>query len=198
MFLQAKDTPPKMSDTASILSRLNLSLKMKQSKNEIAILGGGCFWCTEAIFKRLKGVKSVIPGYAGGQTKNPSYKKVSSQTSGHAEVVKITFDSKKISYDDLLEVFWHTHDPTTKDRQGHDVGNQYRSIILYTDLEQRKKAEKKKQKHFLTEILPLKEFYEAEEEHHNYFERHQGAAYCQTVISPKIKQLEQKFTDKLK
>ena len=150
---------------------------MKQ-ENQIAIFGGGCFWCTEAVYAELKGVVSVMPGYAGGHIKNPTYEQVCTGTTGHAEVIKIEFDPNQISYDDLLTVFFATHDPTTLNRQGNDVGMQYRSIIIYTNQEQKKKAEEfiknlnesdPTGKPVVTELKALDAFYEAEEYHRQYF-----------------------------
>lgn len=177
------------------------------SKNEVAVFGGGCFWCTEAIFQQLKGVISVTPGYAGGHVPNPSYNEVSSGTTGHAEVARIEFDPAEIPYEDLLEVFMHLHDPTTLNRQGYDVGSQYRSIILYIGDQQKKLAEKeiKKltsdkefKKPIVTEIKPLDKFYEAEDYHKNYYLNNQDKPYCQLIISPKLTHLRQKYSNKLK
>ncbi len=170
---------------------------------EKATLGGGCFWCLEAIYKRVRGVVKVVPGYAGGHVPNPTYEMVKSGTTGHAEVVQITYDPDVITYLELLEVFWHIHDPTTPNRQGNDVGPQYRSIILYHNEEQRRIAEESKRTHeemgiwpgkFVTEIVPLREFYEAEEYHHNYYERHPENPYCQIVIAPKVRKFLAKFS----
>lgn len=169
---------------------------------EIAIFGGGCFWCTEAILKQLKGVAEVIPGYAGGKTKNPIYGQVSSGKTGHAEVVKIEFDPEKISYRDLLTVFFSSHDPTTLNRQGADVGSQYRSIILTTSDEQRQQAEDFIQEintsemtgdEVVTEVKPLDTFYEAEAEHQDFYNRNQEYGYSLAVISPKLKKVREKF-----
>lgn len=166
---------------------------------EYATLGGGCFWCIEAIFERTEGVKSVVPGYAGGSTDNPTYEDVCTGTTGHAEVARISFDPEKLSYSDLLQVFWKAHDPTTLNRQGADVGPQYRSIILYHDDGQRDLAEKAKRelegagyfkKPVLTEIKALDTFYPAEEYHQDYFNKHPYAGYCTFVIRPKLKKLE--------
>ncbi len=178
-----------------------------KTKNEIAVFGGGCFWCTEAIFKMLKGVVSVTSGYAGGQMDNPSYYKVSEGNTGHAEVIRIEFDPKVIPYRDLLDVFWHTHDPTTLNRQGADSGTQYRSVVLYGNDEQKKIAEEslkdlKKSGEFknpiVTEIKPLDKFYEAEDYHKNYYEKYSFEPYCQVVISPKLQHLREKYSSKLK
>ncbi len=176
------------------------------NKVETAVFGGGCFWCTEAIFLKLKGVESVVSGYAGGKVENPTYGKVSMGFSGHAEVIKVEFDPSVISYDELLDIFWHVHDPTTLNQQGADVGTQYRSIILYTSEEQKETAEKMlaelQTKEFnnavVTEILPLDTFYTAEEYHQNYFEQNKSEPYCQIVIEPKVQKFLKKYADKVK
>jgi peptide-methionine (S)-S-oxide reductase len=169
------------------------------NKTEIADLGGGCFWCMEAVFERLPGVISVTSGFAGGTTENPTYRDVCSETTGHAEVTEIEFDPAKISYQKLLEVFWQAHDPTTLNRQGADEGTSYRSIILYRDKKQELLAEKSKleaQRDFsnpiVTEIVPLKKFYKAEDYHQVYFDNNFNAPYCQVVIAPKLEKLEKK------
>jgi len=166
---------------------------------EIADLGGGCFWCMEAVFERLPGVISVTSGYAGGTTENPTYREVCTETTGHAEVTEVAFDPDKISYAKLLEVFWQAHDPTTLNRQGADVGTSYRSIILYRDEKQKLIAEKSKlaaQNDFrnpiVTEIVPLKKFYPAEDYHQEYFDNNSSQGYCQVVIAPKLEKLEKK------
>ncbi len=172
---------------------------------EIAIFGNGCFWCTEAIFNRLQGVHSVVSGYAGGKTKNPTYYDVSDGETGHAEVLKIEFNPKKISYEQLLDVFYHTHDPTSLNKQGADVGTQYRSIILFNSDAQKKIAEeftKKVQKDFdkpiVTEIVPLDTFYDAESYHQNYYEKNSFQPYCQLVITPKIDKFKKRYLALLK
>jgi peptide-methionine (S)-S-oxide reductase len=169
------------------------------NKTEIADLGGGCFWCMEAVFERLPGVISVTSGFAGGTTENPTYRDVCSETTGHAEVTEIEFDPAKISYDQLLNVFWQAHDPTTLNRQGNDEGTSYRSIILYRDKKQELLAEKSKleaQKNFsnpiVTEIVPLKKFYKAEDYHQQYYDNNSSQGYCQVVIAPKLEKLEKK------
>jgi peptide-methionine (S)-S-oxide reductase len=169
------------------------------NKTEIADLGGGCFWCMEAVFERLPGVLSVTSGFAGGTTENPTYQQVCTETTGHAEVTEIEFDPAKISYQKLLEVFWQAHDPTTLNRQGADEGTSYRSIILYRDKKQELLAEKSKleaQNDFhnpiVTEIVPLKKFYKAEDYHQEYFDNNSNAPYCQVVIAPKLEKLEKK------
>jgi peptide-methionine (S)-S-oxide reductase len=172
---------------------------MNTKKTEIADFGGGCFWCMEAVFERLPGVVSVTSGFAGGTTENPTYEQVCTETTGHAEVTEIEFDPAKISYAKLLEVFWQAHDPTTLNRQGADVGTSYRSIILYRDEKQKLFAEKSKlaaQENFsspiVTQIVPLKKFYKAEDYHHQYYDNNTNAPYCQVVIAPKLEKLEQK------
>ncbi|MBI2089715.1 MAG: peptide-methionine (S)-S-oxide reductase MsrA [Deltaproteobacteria bacterium] len=175
--------------------------------NEVAVFGGGCFWCTEAVFAELRGVMSVIPGYAGGSMKNPTYEEVCSGRTGHAEVTRIESDPSQVTYRDLLTVFFATHDPTTLNRQGSDVGTQYRSIILYASEEQKREAERFIRelndssaygKPVVTEIKPLGEFYEAEEYHRKYYENNSYQPYCQVVISPKLHKLHKQFTDLLK
>jgi len=164
---------------------------------ELATFGGGCFWCTEALFQTLDGVKSVTSGYAGGNKANPTYAEVCTGKTGHAEVIQVKFDPRKISYAKLLDVFWEVHDPTTLNRQGPDAGTQYRSIILYSDETQKKEAEKSKaeaQKNFkeliVTEIVPLAKFYPAEAYHQNYFLNNPDQPYCRAVIRPKLEKLE--------
>jgi peptide-methionine (S)-S-oxide reductase len=175
------------------------------TQTETAVLGGGCFCCLEATFQMVAGVTNVVPGYAGGHTKDPDYWSVASKKSGHAEVVRVEFDPAIISYADILDIFWALHDPTTKDRQGHDVGPEYRSIILYGSPEQQRRAEISRdqaqahwQNPIVTEIKPLDAFYEAEEEHHNFFKKHPEMAYCQIVINPKIAKLRATFAYRLK
>jgi len=163
---------------------------------QTATFGGGCFWCAEAVFQRIPGVKSVVSGFAGGTTENPTYPDVCTGATGHAEVIQIKFDPAVISYDKLLEIFWEAHDPTTLNRQGADRGTQYRSIILYADEAQKKAAEKSKAQaapHFsspiVTQIVPLTKFYPAEEHHQNYYNLHTDQGYCQVVIGPKLHKL---------
>lgn len=172
-------------------------------KIEIAVFGGGCFWCTEAVFSSLKGVTKVTPGYAGGSAIQPTYLQVCGGKTGHAEVIKIEYDPAVISYNDLLEVFFYTHDPTTVNRQGNDIGEQYRSIILYTNQEQKVSAEQQINKlntskeftrPIATEIRPLTEFYEAEDYHQRYYENNKGQPYCQMIIGPKLAKFKNKFT----
>ena len=165
-------------------------------KLEAATFGGGCFWCAEAVFQRIPGVKSVVSGFAGGATPNPTYEQVCTGDTGHAEVVRIEFDPSLITYDKLLEVFWEAHDPTTLNRQGNDAGTQYRSIILYSNEAQKSAAEKSKAeaaRHFsspiTTQIVPLTKFYPAEKYHQNYYNEHQSQNYCQFIIRPKLRKL---------
>jgi peptide methionine sulfoxide reductase msrA/msrB len=174
---------------------------------EKATFGAGCFWCTEAVFEQVEGVRSVVSGYSGGQVKNPSYKQVITGTTGHAEVVQVTYDPKAVSYKDLLEVFWQTHDPTTLNRQGPDVGPQYRSVIFYHNEQQRRLAAYYKQRvdasnlyraPIVTEISPFREFYPAEEYHQEYYERNRRQRYCRFVIHPKLEKLKKVFREKLK
>lgn len=166
-------------------------------KLDRATFAGGCFWCTEAIFQRIKGVKSVTPGYTGGKIPNPSYEDVCSGMTGHAESIEIIFDPETISYEELLGIFWQSHDPTTVNRQGSDVGTQYRAAIFYHNDDQRKIAEKSKfalqrqlGKLVVTEIKPAGEFYKAEKSHQNYYNNNKSEGYCRIVISPKLKKLK--------
>lgn len=179
----------------------------KDQKTAEAVFGNGCFWCTEAIFQQLEGVLKVESGYSGGNTPNPTYEEVCTGTTGHAEVIRITYDPAKISYATLLEAFWESHDPTTLNRQGNDVGTQYRSVIFYGNEEERKEAEyyKKKlqesgayDKPIVTEISPLKEYYKAENYHQNYYNQNGSAPYCHYVIRPKLEKFKKAFADKLK
>lgn len=177
-----------------------------KSKEEL-VLAGGCFWCTEAIFQRIEGVEKVVSGYTGGNIKNPAYREVCTGRTGHAEGIKITFERNRVSIEELLEVFFATHDPTTLNSQGNDDGTQYRSAIFYTTEEQREKAERfiselgnKKvfEDPIITEVKPLGIFYKAEDEHLNYYNENTQQPYCQFVISPKIEKLNNYFSDKLK
>ncbi len=168
-------------------------------ERERAVFGAGCFWCTEAIFRRVDGVNSVMPGYAGGMKPNPAYEEVCTGTTGHAEVAEIHFDPKKISFEILLDIFWQSHDPTTLNRQGADIGTQYRSAIFYTNEGQRVGAEKSKalaQKMFkdpiVTEIVPLTQIYQAEDYHQKYYDNNPNAPYCRFVIKPKLDKLKSK------
>lgn len=167
----------------------------------LATHGGGCFWCIEAVYQLVKGVKTVTPGYAGGHTENPTYDTVCSGTTGHAEVIQIKFDPKTISYRQILQIFFYVHDPTTLNRQCNDVGPQYRSIILYHDKEQQSVAEKVIRdfapklwnKPVVTEIVPLEKFWPAEKYHQNYFQNNPSQAYCQVIINPKLEKFKKEF-----
>jgi peptide-methionine (S)-S-oxide reductase len=174
---------------------------------ETATLGGGCFWCTEAVFTQMRGVVSVYPGYAGGSVPNPSYEDVCTGRTGHAEVVQVDFDPAQLSYSDLLRVFFTVHDPTTRNRQGADVGTQYRSIILYHNAAQKAAAEKVVQEigaaklwrgAIVTELAPFTRFYPAEEYHRDYFRRNPEKSYCQLVIAPKVSKFRKAYLDRLK
>jgi len=176
-------------------------------KQETIVFGGGCFWCTEAVFETLKGVISVMPGYAGGNTQNPTYESVSGGRTGHAEVIQIEYNPTQVSFDDLLTVFFATHDSTTPDRQGADVGPQYRSIILYTTNEQKEFADKKIKeindsssagKPVVTETKMLDKFYPAEEYHRDYYSKNSEKSYCQIVINPKLEKVKKDFANLLK
>ena len=178
------------------------TVAIKTEKNQVAILGGGCFWCTEAVFELLEGVDSVVSGYAGGANPNPTYEQICTGTTGHAEVIKISFNPSEISYDQLLETFGECHDPTTLNRQGADTGTQYRSTIMYVDEDQKLMAEAWKKKlgsklaaPVVTEIVPSPVFYPAEDYHQDYFRRNPNQGYCTFVIRPKLKKL--KLEDKL-
>ncbi len=173
-------------------------------RKEAAVFGGGCFWCTEAVFQSLKGVVSVTSGYAGGTKPNPTYEEVSSGRTGHAEVIKIEFDPTEISFGTLLTVFFATHDPTTPNRQGNDVGEQYRSIVLYSNEEQREKTEKfikelertsKEGGEIVTEVKPLGEFYEAEDYQRDFYKKNSSAPYCQVIINPKLQKVQKRFSE---
>lgn len=176
-------------------------------KKQLIVFGGGCFWCTEAVFTMLKGVISVESGYAGGATKNPTYEQICNGDTGHAEVIKTEYDADVISLETLLTVFFASHDPTTKNRQGNDVGTQYRSIILYENEEQKTIAEKfvaelnashEKGAPITTEIKILDAFYPAEDYHKNYYEQNKNQAYCQVVINPKLAKVQKEFAKLLK
>lgn len=176
-------------------------------RREIATLAGGCFWCIEAVYQQLKGVQGVVSGYTGGQVENPTYHQVCRGSTGHAEAVQIAFDPDVISFADILDVFWVTHDPTTLNRQGPDVGTQYRSAIFYHSDEQRETAEKSKQQAdasglwpdaIVTEIVPAATFYEAEGYHQNYYRQNPSQPYCYVMIEPKLQKLRKAFTDRLK
>jgi peptide-methionine (S)-S-oxide reductase len=177
------------------------------NQRAVATFGAGCFWCVEAVFQQLKGVERVVSGYAGGRIENPTYRQVCTGATGHAEAIQVTFDPEVISFEDLLEVFWRTHDPTTLNRQGADVGTQYRSAIFYHDDEQRATAEKSKRAAqaaglwadpIVTEIVPFTNFYEAEGYHQNYYRDNPNQTYCRLVIDPKIRKFHKEFQDRLK
>lgn len=174
--------------------------------NTVATFGAGCFWCVEAIFQRLEGVQSVVSGFSGGSVKNPTYQQVISGTTGHAEVVHIQYDSEKVTFGELLEVFWMTHDPTTPNRQGADVGTQYRSAVFFHNEEQKRLAHYYKDRldkagvftnKIVTEITPFEAFYPAEDYHQNYFNNNPNQAYCAFVIRPKLDKFKEVFSDKL-
>jgi peptide-methionine (S)-S-oxide reductase len=176
-------------------------------RTELATLGGGCFWCTEAVFAELRGVQKVLPGYSGGAVPHPTYEQVCGGRTGHAEVVQVSFDPDELSYRDVLTIFLTTHDPTTLNRQGGDVGPQYRSVILYHSPEQRTTAEvviremdgqKLWKGPIVTEVVPLTAFYPAEEYHHNYFAKNPYAGYCLMVIAPKVAKFRKQYTDRLR
>ncbi|OGG73014.1 peptide-methionine (S)-S-oxide reductase [Candidatus Kaiserbacteria bacterium RIFCSPLOWO2_01_FULL_53_17] len=169
-----------------------------------AVFGGGCFWCTEAVFKMLKGVNRIEPGYAGGFIVNPSYEQVSAGDTGHAEVIRVTYDPTLISYEDLLTVFFGSHDPTTPNRQGNDVGEQYRSVIFYQDEEEKRMAgatiEKfqdyaKEGLKIVTQVLPLRDFFPAEDYHKDYYKKNSSANYCQLIIEPKLEKVRKRFAE---
>jgi len=205
----AKNKNSKMS-TSTSLSKNNGSTPASSTPltaTDTATFGTGCFWCTEAIFQQLEGVEKVTSGYSGGTVPNPTYEQVCSKTTGHAECLNIMYDPKKISFDELLEVFWQTHDPTTLNRQGGDVGTQYRSVVFYHNEEQRAKTAKYKSeldksgafaKPIVTTLEQFTVFYPAEEEHQNYYRNNTSQGYCQFVIRPKVEKFEKVFKSKLK
>ena len=183
------------------------TMNTQNTNLETATFGSGCFWCNEAIFERVKGISKVVSGYSGGSVDNPTYEEVCNGTTGHAECTQITFDPAVITYDELLEIFWKMHDPTTLNRQGNDVGTQYRSVIFYHNDGQKQKAEyyKKKlteekiwDKPIVTEITKLEKFYPAEDYHQEYYDNNPNQGYCTYVITPKVEKLEKIFKDKLK
>jgi peptide-methionine (S)-S-oxide reductase len=177
----------------------NLPTELPPAGQQLATFGAGCFWCTEAVFQKVKGVHAVQSGYSGGAVKNPTYDEVCSGTTGHAEVIQIGFDPAVVSFAQLLDVFWHTHDPTTPNQQGNDVGSQYRSVIFFRDEEQRTIAERSKRdldqsgafaQPIVTEIVPYVEFFAAEAYHQDFFQKHPHHPYCRVVIPPKLKKLQ--------
>jgi peptide-methionine (S)-S-oxide reductase len=190
-----------------VLMLLIFSNEIMGKELEKATLGGGCFWCTEAVYLELKGVVDVKPGYSGGHVKNPSYKEVCNETTGHAEVVQITFDPEVVSFSEILEVFFVTHDPTTLNRQGNDVGTQYRSAIFYHSESQKQTAQKVIElltkdkvynKAIVTEVTAFNAFYPAEDYHINYFARNKNQPYCQYVVAPKVEKFRKVFKEKMK
>lgn len=181
--------------------------KPMNDKSQLATFGAGCFWCTEAVFLNVKGVSKVVSGYEGGKVKNPTYREVCTGETGHAEVTQITFDPSKVTFEELLEVFWNTHDPTTLNKQGADEGTQYRSVVFYHNEDQKKVAEAYKKQldasniyksPIVTEITPASTFYAAEDYHQNYYELNPSQGYCQYVIRPKVEKFKKQFASKLK
>lgn len=199
---------PKEKEKEQLISENKEPVKMEVEKGlEVATFGGGCFWCTEAIFLELEGVKKVESGYTGGKVANPTYDEVSTGTTGHAEATQITFDPAKISFGELLEIFFATHDPTTLNRQGADVGTQYRSEVFYHNDAQKKitedyikvlNTENTFGKPVVTKVSPAPKFYVAEDYHQNYYARNKGKSYCSYVITPKVEKVRKQYSDKLK
>ena len=190
-----------------MIDKKTTTKQMIENNLTTATFGNGCFWCTEAIFQQLKGVKKVLPGYTGGAVKKPTYKEVCTGTTGHAEAIQITFDATIISYRELLEVFFYTHNPTTLNQQGADIGTQYRSAIFYHDESQKKDAEniikqlendKVYDSKIVTEITPFGVYYEAEQYHQNYYNNNKSQGYCRAVINPKLDKFIKKYGDKIK
>jgi peptide-methionine (S)-S-oxide reductase len=197
----------KNNKSKTIQTNIMMTNEVNNKELDTALFGAGCFWCVEAMFQRLDGVVKVESGYAGGHALNPTYKEVCTGTTGHAEVCRITFDPKEISYETLLSIFWQTHDPTTLNRQGNDVGTQYRSSIFYYNDVQKQLAEKYKTElnasgafssPIVTEIIAVSNYYPAEDYHQNYYNQNSEQSYCQFVIAPKVEKLEKVFKDKLK
>jgi peptide-methionine (S)-S-oxide reductase len=197
----------KNNKSKTIQTNIMMTNEVNNKELDTALFGAGCFWCVEAMFQRLDGVVKVESGYAGGHALNPTYKEVCTGTTGHAEVCRITFDPKEISYETLLSIFWQTHDPTTLNRQGNDVGTQYRSSIFYYNDVQKQLAEKYKTElnasgafssSIVTEIIAVSNYYPAEDYHQNYYNQNSEQSYCQFVIAPKVEKLEKVFKDKLK
>ncbi|MBK7681271.1 MAG: peptide-methionine (S)-S-oxide reductase MsrA [Bacteroidia bacterium] len=208
ILLMSCGNPQASSNTSSGMNTMETTME-KNTNGELdtAIFGAGCFWCVEAIFQQLEGVEKVASGYSGGARENPTYDQVCSGATGHAEVIQVIYDPAKISFVDLLEVFWGVHDPTTLNRQGADVGTQYRSVIFYTNADQKKLAEDYKKKlnasgafpqPVVTEISPLKSFFVAENYHQNYFNENGNQPYCSLVIRPKLDKFKKVFGDKMK
>lgn len=201
------DDDVNMKLTGGKLEIMNQTNDRTSKDTQVATLGGGCFWCLEPLYADLQGVKDVVVGYSGGSVPDPSYEQVCTGRTGHAEVVQVTFDPETVSYREILEVFFAIHDPTTPNRQGADVGPQYRSAIFYHDDDQRRVAEEVIQeleeediwgKPIVTEVSPIKEFYEAEEYHQEYYQKNPNQGYCRVVIAPKVSKFRQKYQSKLK
>jgi methionine-S-sulfoxide reductase len=189
--------------TSPVSGAQNQTMTQTNEPVAVATLGGGCFWCTEAIYKMLPGVKSIVSGYAGGKVENPTYQQVCTGASGHAEVIQISYDPSRISYETILKTFWEVHDPTTLNQQGADIGTQYRSVIMFHDAAQKAIAEKSKieaQKQFtrpiVTEIVPFDKFYAAEGYHQDYYKNNPMQGYCRAVIRPKVEKFEKKMKEK--
>lgn len=206
MFMLACSSNAQNEKTTAKLTG-STSMEQNEGNLETATFGAGCFWCVEAIFEELKGVKTVVAGYAGGHVENPTYKQVTTGTTGHAEVTRLTYDPSVVSYKQLLEVFWHTHNPTTLNRQGNDVGPQYRSVIFYHNEEQKKIAEESLKRTdasdlwedpIVTEIQPISNYSQAENYHQDYYANNPNAGYCQVVIAPKLKKFRKDFSHMLK
>ncbi len=206
-FTGCAQTPEKPFEQSRSFQSMTQKNTSRTAAVDTATFGAGCFWCTEAQFQQLKGVLSVESGYMGGKTANPTYKQVSTGNTGHAEVIRVTYDPSVLSYDELLAAFWQSHDPTTLNRQGADVGTQYRSAIFYYSPEQKEKAEKYKtqlnaEKAFgdpvVTEIVPEAPFYVAEDYHQNYYNENGNQPYCQMIVRPKLEKFKKVFADKLK
>lgn len=203
-----RENPNKTMAFAQSFNNSSSAGKLTGSENlDTATFGTGCFWCTEAIFQQLKGVKKVSSGYAGGHVENPTYKEVCEGTTGHAECIEVVYDPKELTFDELLEVFWQTHDPTTLNRQGNDIGTQYRSVVFYHTDEQKAKAEKYKaalnksgafSDSIITEISPASTFYVAEDYHQNYYNNNGSQPYCYFVIRPKMEKFQKVFKEKIK
>jgi len=197
-----------VTDASTTKTKTTMADSDKSDSMKTATFGAGCFWCVEAVFQRLEGVEAVVSGYMGGQLENPTYEQICTGKTGHAEVISITYDESKVSFDTLLEVFWKTHDPTTLNRQGNDTGTQYRSAVFYHDENQKSLAESYKKKldeagafpnPIVTEVVEASKLYEAEKYHQNFWnEKGQGNGYCQAVIPPKLEKLKKVFGDKLK
>jgi peptide-methionine (S)-S-oxide reductase len=208
MFSACGQTENKVESKNTIeVSQKNIPTMSNKNDLDTATFGAGCYWCVEAIFQQLKGVDTVVSGFTGGSVKNPSYEAVCNGTTGHAEVIQITYDPQIITFKELLEVFWSSHDPTTLNRQGYDVGTQYRSAIFYHSDEQKKLAEEYKKKlndegafenKVVTEITAFDVFYGAKAEHQNYYNNNKSQGYCRMVIAPKLEKFEKVFKDKMK